>query len=184
MLNKKNSLILFIVFSIIALTAILLPGIKYEFAAQLGTPYKIKIQGYDPYDPIRGKYIQFTIDTSGIKTTEKLSTAQSRVCYITLSPSEDDFYIMDEAFLKKPSDMPYLRSFMREDYNGGYYYDTPFSSYFISEDISSNADYLLNQNFDNAYIIVKVWRGTNVITGMYIDGEAIEKLAAAYSYGQ
>ncbi|MGB5824403.1 MAG: GDYXXLXY domain-containing protein [Proteocatella sp.] len=179
MLNKKNKLILFIVLSIIALVAILLPGIKYELASQLGTPYKIKIQGYDPYDPVRGKYIQFTIDTSGIKTTEKLDTAQSRVCYITLSLAADDFYIMNQAFLKKPSDEPYLKSFMREDYNGGYYYDTPFSSYFISEDISARADSLLNQNFDDAYIIVKVWRGTNVITGMYIDGEAIEKLAAA-----
>jgi len=177
MLNKKNRLILFVVFSIITLTAILLPGIKYELASQFGTPYKIKIQGYDPYDPIRGKYIQFTIDTSGIKTSETLNTGQNRVCYITLVPSDDDFYVMEKAFLKRPYGAPYLKSFMREDYNGGYYYTSPFSSYFISEDISSNADTLLNNNFDNAYIIVKIWRETNVISGMYINGNSIESLA-------
>lgn len=177
MLNKKNRLILFVVFSIIALTAILLPGIKYELASQLGTPYKIKIQGYDPYDPIRGKYIQFTIDTSGIKTSETLKTAQSRICYITLAPSDDDFYIMEEAFLKIPSGKPYLKSLMRENYDDSYYYDSPFSTYFIAEDISSNAETLLNDNFESAYIIVKIWRDTNVISGMYIDGNSIESLA-------
>lgn len=180
MLNKKNKLILFIIFSAVTLVAILLPGIKYEIALKLGTPYKISIQGYDPYDPVRGKYIQFAIDTSSIKTAETLKTAQSRVCYITLIPSEDDFYIMDEAFLKKPSEAPYLKSFMREDYNGGYFYESPFNSYFLSEDISANAETLLNNNFESAYIIVKIWKETNVISGMYIDGNSIESLAQNY----
>lgn len=178
MLNKKNKLTLLIIFSIVALFAIVLTGLKSEMALKMGDPYNIKIQGYDPYDPIRGKYIMFTIDTSEIKTSENIGNIQNRVCYVTLSKDKDGFYILDEAFLNKPEGVPYLKTLMHNYYDESYYYESPFDSYFLAENISQNAEDVLRENVEDAYVTVSIWKGSGVVSGMYIDGKSIEELAA------
>lgn len=60
-----------------------------------------------------------------------------------------------------------------------HFYTSPFDSYFLSEDISLNAETILNQNFESAYVTVRIWNGTGVVSGMYVDGRSIEELAAA-----
>ena len=57
MTDKKKKLALMAAFSAVALIAIIFTGLKSEMALRLGDPYNIKIQGYDPYDPVRGKNI-------------------------------------------------------------------------------------------------------------------------------
>ena len=179
MTDKKKKLALMAAFSAVALIAIIFTGLKSDIALRLGDPYNIKIQGYDPYDPVRGKYIMFTIDTSKVRTSEDIGYAQSRVCYVTLVEDSEGFYVLDEAFLEKPEGVPYLKTFMRNYYDGSYFYTSPFDSYFLSEDISLNAETILNQNFESAYVTVRIWNGTGVVSGMYVDGRSIEELAAA-----
>lgn len=175
---KNNKKFLMIFFGIVVVLAITLPGIKHELTLKLGTPYKIKIQGYDPYDPIRGKYLQFTIDTSTISTDIIFNDFNSKVCYISLKEDKEGFYILDKAFLNEPAkEAVYLKSFVYKNYDDSYYYDSPFNSYFISEDISQKAEELLFKNLDNAYIIVNFWNGNSTISGMYINGQPIEKLS-------
>lgn len=178
MLNKKNKLTLLLIFTIVALFAIVLTGLKSEMALRLGDSYNIKIQGYDPYDPVRGKYIMFTMDTSGVKTSEDIGNSQTRVCYISLTKDKDDFYVLDKAYLDKPQDLPYIKTLMHNYSNdGSYFYASPFDSYFLAEDISQNAEDVLRENIEDAYISIRIWQGSGVVSGMYIDGKTIEKLA-------
>lgn len=175
---KNNKRILMILFGIIVVLAITLPGIKHELTLSFGESYKIKIQGYDPYDPIRGKYLQFTIDTSTISTDIIFNDFNSKVCYISLKEDKNGFYILDKAFLSKPkNEAVYLKSFIYKNYDNNYGYDSPFNSYFISENISQKAEELLFQNIDDAYIVVNFWRGNSTISGMYINEQPIEKLS-------
>lgn len=177
---KNNKKLLMILFGILAVLAITLPGIKNELTLKFGTPYKVKIQGYDPYDPIRGKYIQFTIDTSTISTDAVFNDFNTKVCYLSLTPDSNGYYILDKAFLNKPKDKPfYLKSFIYRSYDETYYYDSPFSSYFISEDISEKAEELLFQNIEDAYIVINFWKGNSTISGMYIGDKAIESMASS-----
>lgn len=176
MKNKKQ--ILMVIFGILTVLAITLPGIKHELTLNLGETYKIKIQGYDPYDPVRGKYIQFSIDTSTIITDIVFDDTRSKVCYVTLKPTEDGYYILEKAYLSKPKDNNiYLKTVVYKDYDETYSYDTPFNSYFISEDISSSAESILRENIDSAYVTISFWNGNSTIAGMYIDEKPIEDLA-------
>ncbi|MGL5256917.1 MAG: GDYXXLXY domain-containing protein [Proteocatella sp.] len=176
MKNKKQ--ILMAIFGLLTIFAIILPGIKHELTLNLGETYKIKIQGYDPYDPVRGKYIQFSIDTSTIITDIMFEDTRSKVCYVTLKSSEDGYHTLEKAYLNKPKDNDiYLKTIIYKDYDDSYRYETPFNSYFISEDISSSAEKILMENIDNAYITVAFWNGNSTISGMYIDDKSIEDLA-------
>lgn len=175
---KNKKILITIICGIIVVLAITLPGIKHELSLKLGATYNLKIEGYDPYDPLRGKYIQFTMDTSTISPSFTDQNVDGKICYITLKTDTQGFYTMDKAYLEKPSkNTPYLISTIHTDYDGNYYYDSPFEKYFISENISQYAENILFQNSEKAYISINFWNGNSTVSGMYIDNKRIEELS-------
>lgn len=172
--NKKVLLSLFVLASIIALFVIAGNGIRYEVASQLGDKYLIKIEGYDPYNPIKGRYLMFTPDLSRVRTLEKLEDGNSATCYLSLAKEEDGYYF-DKATLDKPKEGPYVKTLMHNNFDGSYWYQPPFMEYYLPEEIAAKAEIIMFENFDKAYVEVSIYKGIPVVENIYIDGVRLEE---------
>lgn len=172
--NKKLILGLFVVFSLIAVLVIAGNGIRYEMASRLGNEYLIKIEGYDPYNPIKGRYLMFTPELSRVRSSIDLELGESAVCYLSIAKDESGYYF-DKATLDKPEG-DYVQTIVHDNYSGGYWYEPPFREYYLPEEIASKAEQILFKNFDKAYVAVRIYNGIGVVDGMYIDDVRLEDM--------
>jgi len=166
MKNTKHFRLLIVVF-FVQLIAILSISLSHEMIRLTGDAYKLKIEGYDPIDPLRGRYLAYRIGTE--RVTGNLGDYTGK-CYITLATDQDGYTYLDKAFKEKPKDRPYI---VARRY-GEQYYETPFTKYFLSEDIALKAETIMRDKLDKSYIIIKVKDGKSIVEGLYIEDKLID----------
>lgn len=169
-LNKKTALLLFVLLSIVMLAAATYPSIRSEMAARIGETYKFKTVAFDPADPFRGRYLQFALNTSTVdKASERALfpdqyTSYGKPCYLTIQVAEDGIAYFDKVLAEPPTDgSDYLKA--RYQYGS---YDLPIGHYYVDENVAPAAEKAFFENPDNCFIILKVEKGTSVVTGMYL----------------
>lgn len=164
--TSRRFKILVMVF-LVQLMAILSISLSYENVRTSGRAYKFKIEGYDPIDPFRGRYLQYIINTEGINNYLGSMTGK---CYITIKEDEKGYAYLDEAYKEKPKDTDYI---IGKRYEGNYY-ETPFNKYFINETIAFEAEKLFREYGGESYVLVKVKNGKGIVEGLYIGDKRIE----------
>jgi len=151
---KKLTLYLTIAYfiAIIALPCFTVFG-YYDVLAN-GEAYKIRITGYDPYDPFRGRYIAIRPDLSSLRWAD---------APIILLKDADGF-VIDTAESLNEKAAGYIKKFKLE-------------GYYMNEEIAPAAEKaIINalNNENNVYVTIKVKNGRFAVEGMYINDIPIE----------
>lgn len=179
----KNNLLLVALISLFLLQ-LLIPIsqiISLGNIASSGGEYKFRIEAYDPYDPFRGRYLQFRIADSNLDLLSSMATMEhvscKLACYRILEKGTDGFGVIKRISNQKPSSGDYLA------YRGKYAYDKftlPADRYYLNEKLAPQTEQLFRRfNGDDSlvnqfHITAKVKNGQMVVTGLYVNGEKIK----------
>jgi len=124
--------------------------------------------------------LRFNVDTSTVdKASEKEVFPDpyepgmyNRPCYLTIKTGADGLAYFDRVLAKPPADdTPYIK--VRYGYGS---YDLPIGHYYIDESIAARAEKAFQENQDNCTIVLRIYKGTSVVTGMYIGDFLIDNI--------
>ena len=125
-----------------------------------GEELKFEIQGYDPYDPFRGRYIAFRLSLANELRSDKGK-------FIVFEKEEDGFARIIDRKENEPTDTTlYVKNMDMKKMN----------KYFINEHLGPIADKYLPAERSkprHVYITVSVYKGRSVLTAMYVGDEHI-----------
>ena len=132
---------------------------KY-YILKAGEELKFRVNPVDPYDAFRGRYVS-------ILSRQEVSGNGK---YGVVTVDSDGFAGIASISEKKPASGVYIKS------NGRRRFSLPVSRYYMDEKLAPQAEKLTRQGGQEAYVTVRVKNGVLVISGLYINGIAIEDI--------
>ncbi|MCL2633622.1 MAG: GDYXXLXY domain-containing protein [Oscillospiraceae bacterium] len=153
---KKLTLCLTVVYFLVILAFPVYMIYDYHYILSTGEVYKIRVNAYDPYDPLRGRYVAILPDI------QELRWGASNV---RLVKGHNDF-VTDVIRASNPDVDGYIKNFKME-------------RYYMNEKAAPKVEErLLPRNIlssDVVYVIIKVKNGKYAIEGMYINDIPVEE---------
>jgi len=140
-------------------------NVTREAALARDSVWRFRIGGYDPLDPVRGRYVEFTVPalTRPEREADKdfiKELKPGEAFYATLERGPDGYGRIGSLSLWKP-DREGTWLAMRF---GDEWIQPPFTRYYVNEDKADALDAEVRKNRDKAYIEVKISNGVGVIT--------------------
>ena len=175
---------------------------RYERIVQNGTDVRIKCQAYDPYDPLRGRYLSMMVreDCTNIlfDASEQSEYDRRNDVFVQLAeiPGSNGLYRV-EAVAKEPTNggLWARPKWVRMEYALGHSDKGKDESYddfharreksgrkavvsfpdqlFVNEKVAPEAEKLLWKKSDSAVAVYRVYDGRIVLTDIEIDGKPI-----------
>lgn len=167
-----------ILFFAMCVAQLTVPGMmiwESENIARHGTLYKFRTQPVDPSDPFRGKYITLNfLANHGYDTAQWKGGDAVNVEFTTDSAG---FATVNRLTRDEP-DGPYLHTTISHvDNQSEVYFNIPFNRFYMEESKALPAEeYYRDSMRDSAqvcYGLVRIGRGSAVITGVMIDDKSI-----------
>ena len=151
-------------------------GVNYIY--KTGETYMMKATGYDPYDPLRGRYIQVRIceELLPLKINEEMPAnnwASDRPLYAVFS-KEDEGGKLAYCTFNKPVDENYLKV---DEWNQDLEQDKMFICYFkvqqyyVNEKMAEKLEKMISKT-EEVYLQIQVNKGMYVVKKLVIDGES------------
>jgi len=165
-LGKYIKKLLFPALIIVIAVQLLVPGYqiinKYN-VLKTGEEFKFRVDPVDPYDAFRGRYVSLNVQPDVYLSTNGR--------YGKITVDDDGFARISSISNNKPVSGSYVKS-------AGNWFVLPIDRYYMEEKLAPEAERLIwqRQEGKDAYIIARVKNGTLVISGLYIDGVAIEDI--------
>jgi len=127
-----------------------------------GAEFKFKVYPVDPYDAFRGRYVSLN--------AQQRSNGSGKYGVIALD--KDGFAEIIYISNNKPASGHYVTSIKRG------WFTLPIDRYYMDEKFAPKAERLTQRREagTEAYVTVRVKNGTLVVSGLYIDGVAIEDI--------
>jgi len=172
--------------------------VRYERVMQKGTEIRFKCQAYDPYDPLRGRYLRMTVNEM---TTNFPSSVTNRYEYsnkfvVRVEPSTNGLWRVAEAAFEPTGDGVWVKPKSSEvDYRlprsaqgkdekwptfekrreaSGLVVRVSFpNQLFVNEKLAPAAEKLLREKTHDAIAVYRVLNGEIVLTGIEIGGKSI-----------
>jgi len=134
---------------------------KY-YILRIGEEFRFKVNPVDPYDAFRGRYVR-------LRSPQDLR-GQGR--YGLISVDADGFAFISSVSDSRPASGSYVRSNSRSRFS------LPIERYYMEERLAPRAELLAMRRDpgQEAYVTVRVKNGEMIISGLYIDGVAIEDI--------
>ncbi len=164
-MNSKK-IRLFVIMFAIQLFCISYISVAYELTALTGKEYQFKIEGYDPIDPFRGRYLAYRISTD--KVIDELGEYRGK-CYITVGIDQKGYAYLNKITIKKPQGEDYI---MAHRYTMGSY-NLPFTRYYVNEDKALEAEKLFQEHPDDAYIVIRIRKNKSIAESLFIGSNKI-----------
>lgn len=152
---KKLTLLLTIAYFLIIIALPCFIVFNYHHVLLTGEAYKIRITGYDPYDPFRGRYIAVRPELYELRWADTP---------IVLCKDSDGFVT--------------FASESRDKNSPGYIGKFRLTGYYVNEKIAPSAESAIIKAIDNennVYVLIKVKNGKYAVEGMYINGIRVEE---------
>jgi len=136
---------------------------KYHIL-RAGEEFMFRVNPVDPYDAFRGRYVQLgawqAVSASGFGR------------YGTIAVDTDGFAYISSITDNKPVSVAYVKSNNRSGFS------LPIDRYYMEERLAPRAEELAWQRAPDVetYVTVRVKNGELIISGLYIDGVAIEDI--------
>ena len=176
---------------------------RYERIVRNGTEFRLKCRAYDPYDPLRGRYLAMTVREEctnilfevkeehlfGRGTDEKAFAklvkmpggGLYRVDAIAREPMDDGLWIKPESlrieyalgYSDKREDESDDEFKARRDKAGFKAVMSFPDQLFVNEKIATEAEKLLRKKSDSAVAVYRAYDGRIVLTDIEIDGKPI-----------
>jgi uncharacterized membrane-anchored protein len=167
----KLKKLFFAVFAVIILLIPLYIILNSEEVLENGHRHKIKLRGYDPFDPFRGKYLRLNFDNS-IPCDSTLK--EGEVAFVTLEKDSLGFSHFAYAAKTKPKHDDYIKAEILNIYSGNASIKiNNLTKYFINEDKAEKAEKII-QKFttnrpDDLYVAVRVLDGEARLEDIFIE---------------
>ena len=123
-----------------------------------GEEFKFRVSAVDPYDPFRGRYVAIAV--------QRASYAEGK--YGVIEVGEDGFARISSTSDSKPIAGAYVKS------GSSRMFLLPIDRYYMDEAFAPRAQALTWR--ENAYVTVRVKNGTLIVSGLFVDGVAIEEI--------
>ena len=175
---------------------------RYERIVRNGTEVRLKCQAYDPYDPLRGRYLAMTVreectnilfevkeehlwrgtdEKAFVKLAKTPDGGLYRVDAIAREPMDDGLWIKPESlrieyalgYSDKREDESDDEFKARRDKAGFKAVMSFPDQFFVSEKIAPEAEKLLRKKSDSAVAVYCAYDGRIVLTDIEIDGKPI-----------
>lgn len=177
---------------------------RYERIVQNGTEVRLRCQAYDPYDPLRGRYLRMTVreecsnilfDMSDVSECRefgdvfvKLAEAPDtdglwRVEAVALEPADGGLWARPKSvrmaycleYNDKKDDESYSDFYERREHSGRKAVVTFPDQLFVNEKIAPAAEKVLRRaEAGSAVAVYRVHDGKIVLTGIEIDGRSVQ----------
>ena len=160
---KKLLLIALVIMIVIQLfIPIYMIASKYDILSN-GEEYKFVVNPVDPYDAFRGRYVSLNPLTISRNQTGK---------YGIIRVDEDGFAYVHKVTNEKPKNETYVKSI------GTSWFRLPIDRYYMDEKLAPRAETIIQQNGQRreTYVTVRIKNGNLVVSGLFIDGIAIEDI--------
>ena len=134
---------------------------KYDIL-RTGTEYKFKVRPVDPYDAFRGRYVSLNVNQA----------VEGYGKYGVITVGKDGYAFVDRATDVKPIKEVYVKSQHK------FRFSLPIDRYYMDEKMAPRAEALTSRSGagEEAYVTVRIKNGELVVSGLYIDGIAIEDI--------
>jgi uncharacterized membrane-anchored protein len=151
-----------------------------ERVLEQGTEVKFSVQPVDPYDPFRGRYVRINarpvIDESsswpeGLKRGERV--------FAIIEPDDQGFAQATEVVADRPQAGLYLQG--KALWPRSRSLDFGLDRYYMNEKMAPATERLVGERLQTGaevHITVRILDGDSVITGLYVDGVAVEEIIA------
>jgi uncharacterized membrane-anchored protein len=148
---------------------------KRESVLRHGRVFKFQTAPVDPVDAFRGRYVALSFQANTAPANEAFPTGTQ--LWAVLSEDENGFAKI-ERVSRSPVDgdnvMPVT---VRWSSESSVNVDFPFDRYYMEESAAPRAEAAYRENSrqtnQNAYVTVRVYRGTAAIEELYVGGKAI-----------
>lgn len=136
---------------------------KYD-VLRTGQEYKFKVAPVDPYDAFRGRFVWIRYDQNKMPDTNGK--------YGVIEVGEDGFARIGKITEEKPTDAVYVKSRSKR------WFSMPIDRYYMDEKFAPRAEELTRRRTPGkeAYVTVRIKNGKLVVSGLFVDGVAIEKI--------
>lgn len=177
---KKNKVVL-ILFAIVAIFQLAQPlymAWRWEDILQTGVSYRWKTAPVDPYDALRGRYIDlwFKENKGPVSNGENLKPGQT--VYALLGIDSNGFAYVAGITSQKPADGDYVevKAGYYLDNNGNMNVSLPFKRFYMREDLAPQAERAYGRNAaKEGSVSVRIKNGMGVIEQLYIGDQTIEE---------
>jgi uncharacterized membrane-anchored protein len=169
-----------LIFAILVPIQLFIPAsmiLGQETALAKGTEYKLRSRPVDPYDAFRGRYVRLYLDHPEFKLSAPRPLTERLNAYALLDRDAEGFGIIKDVVFEKPEGTNYLKIHIGPAYRHGSQVTWPFDRYYMEESKAPRAE-RIHQSRNNdakAHITVRIYKGTGVITGLYVDDIPIEE---------
>ncbi len=133
-----------------------------------GQEYKFKVYPIDPYDAFRGRYVNLNV-MGGIQGEGK---------YGVLNTDEKGYAFIEKISHEKPKNETYIKS-----NSSSSWFSMPIDRYYMDEKLAPQAEILTRPNGlseNEVYVTTKIKNGKLVVSGLFINGMAIEDYIKNY----
>lgn len=170
-MNKKIKLIVLAAIVALQLGLVVRQILRFEGTLSSGEEIRLRIGGYDPVDPFRGRYLQFTLTDVNRRALPSWLLSKKladRDCWLRLVASDSGYHVVESASLSRKTGTGWIE--VHFDSNGNLI--PPVSRFYLNEEDAPRGETLL-RNAKESLVTVKVVRGTILVTGLVLDGTPI-----------
>lgn len=156
---------IFILMVVLQLGVFLVMMYEKNNIARKGKEYRFKITYYDPYDFMRGNYLRIDLKQMevGEVITEDIENIKG---YFVIEDTEEGATISSFTD-KKPRNKEYIKGELFYSYEDRHVIKNPFERYYVEQKLAPEMEKKLRES-NEAYIVVKVYRGKYIIESIEI----------------
>lgn len=183
-MNTKLTLALL---ALVAVAQIAVPAgmaLQQEASLHWGRQIKVAIQPVDPSQPFMGRYVALQFRDLDIKGGGNFSPGQT--VYVELEEDANGFARAKSILAAPPVNLPYLPARALGGYGGTTRIAYPFSRFYMREEEAPNVERQVAarrrngvgnspDTKTNAYVTVRVWKGTATLEQLYIDNIPVDE---------
>ncbi len=156
-MKNKKLIILVIILVVQILTPVYAIASKNNYLKD-AEAYKIKVSGYDPYDVLKGKYLNLNVEIEFLDEDDKYNN------FKIVDKHEDGYLVVKDCVSEKPVDK-------------NYYEDLKIDRYYMTDGLAEEAQNYIIENPDKEYYVeVLIKNGEYKVTGLFVEGEPIEEV--------
>ncbi len=139
---------------------------KYD-TLRSGIEYKFRVEPVDPYDAFRGRYLVISLTDINRASINGKGGAKK---YAVIKNNADGFADIDSFSDQKPDGVDFVKG--KIQYGS---FRLPIDRYYMDEKLAPKAETIYRENRQEAYVTVRVKNGNVVVSGLFINGIAIEE---------
>lgn len=137
---------------------------------------------YDPYDVMKGRYINLDIKESCIENYNHKNIEDFPVVYAIFENDENGISKLKSYSLEKPTDEKlFVKTSAKINYDKEMFFEYNFKKFYLQEEIASKIDKMSNSDFEKLSPILEVYCDTNgnaIQKSLILKEKSVEKLSA------